>query len=83
MLINRNEMLRLSDEISDILIKENYNHTQVMAMSHEKLISYSEKLALLYDMDESIRDAFHEEDTLDYFKILLKFDVAYKTRFQK
>ncbi|OJZ11042.1 hypothetical protein [Sphingobacterium multivorum] len=83
MLIERDEMVRLSDAISDMLIKEDYRHTDVMGITHEKLIKYSEKIALLYDVDESIRGAFHDEDTLDHFKMLLKFDIAYKTRFQK
>lgn len=80
MLLKREELLRLSEEIAEILVAENYKSSDVKDLTHEQLISYSDKLAILFDEDKSLYNAFHEEDTLDYFKSLLAFDIAYKLR---
>lgn len=83
MLLSKEELIRLSDKISDILVSENVKVSDIKNIHHEKIISYSDRLAVLFDADKSIYDAFHEEHTLDYFKTLLKFDIAYKIRLSK
>ncbi len=83
MLLSREELLRLSEEIADRLVEEGFKSSDVKEMTHEQLISYSDRLAVLFNEDKSLYNAFHEEDTLDYFKSLLAFDVAYKIRMEK
>lgn len=80
--MNKQEILTLSKNVADHFVQHGYTAETFQDVNKDHVTKIFPEVAQLKEVSEKAYENFKEEETFNYFKTLVKFDIVYKLRQQ-